>query len=752
MKRLLALTLAVVMVLGAAATGYAAPNWKTDGGLPPGIQKQLTQLTLSFFTNLKDLDDVPWAKTAMEKMAVKGIIKGYDDLTFRPSSSVTKLEAIVLALRIMGWEDKAAKTNVLPSKYKGAKVDQWAVGYIKVAYDKGILDDVDILDFNPNEAAKRWEVAKYIVRALGYEEEAEDHMKDKLKFKDYPAIPVGAVGYVYVINDLGLMVGNDDGTFNPNKAVSRAEMAVLMDRIDAKVDRDDDENEVEGKIVDIDYDDYELTLEVDGKEKDYEALEGIAVYYKGSYISFDRLKEGNIVEVLLNSQGKIMFIELKDKTEDKLISAYSGDVKAVDARNREITIKSGTAIFIFAVKSDADIEVNGKDADLEDVLEGDYVRLKVDDRNRVIKIQAEGDRKDEDEETEEVKGTIYAITTGSVRGITIRLDSGRLRTYNITRNTDIFLDGEEAALSELKTGMKAVLEVEGSDVLVIDAETEASGQVEGVIYRVNDDTIRVKVGSSYKTYTIDDDTVILLDGKAADVDDLMVDMNVKVRYRAELAVKIEAESLESEAEGVISEVGRNNIKVKVGSSTKTFTINSGTKVYIDGKAAAASALKVNMEVQVRFRAELALEIRASSVYTEAEGVITGKKAGNSTITVRVGSRTRTYDLSNAEIYVEGARARFSSLKLGMDAKLRITSGNSVVRVDAELDAVEGEVVSVDTRNMRITLKLYNSTEVYNLDEDVDVELDGEEAELEDIEPGDDVELIFEDGVVVTIEG
>lgn len=749
MKRLMAITLAVVMVLGVAATGYAAPNWKTDGGLPPGIQKQLT---LAFFTSLKDLDDVPWAKNSMEKMAVKGIIKGYEDLTFKPNRSVTKLEAIVLALRIMGWEDKAVKTNVLPAKYKGSKVDQWAVGYIKVAYDKGILDEVDILDFNPNEAAKRWEVAKYFVRALGYEEEAQDHMKDRLKFKDYPAIPVGAVGYVYVINDLGLMVGNEDGTFNPNKAVSRAEMAVLMDRIDGKVDSDVDENEVEGKIVDIDYDDYELTLEVDGEEEDYEALEGIAVYYNGSYISFDKLKEGNIVQVLLDSQGKIMFIELKDKTEDKLVSAYSGEVKAVDADDREITIKSGTAIFIFVVKSDADIEVNGEDADLEDVLEGDYVKMKVDDRNRVIKIQAEGERKGDDAAAEEVSGTIYAITTGSVRGITIRLDSGRIKTYNITSNTEIFLDGEDAALSELETGMKVVLDVEGNDALVVEAETEASGQVEGVIYRVNDDTIRVKVGSSYKTYTIDDDTVILLDGEEADVGDLMVDMNVKVRYRAELAVKIEVESLASEAEGVISEVGRNSIKVKVGSTTKTLTINSGTKVYIDGKAAAAGDLKVNMEVRVKFRAELALEIRASSVYTEVEGVITGKNATDSTITVKVGSRTRTYGVGGAEIYVEGVRARFSSLKLGMDVKLEIANGTSAVRVDAELDSVEGEVVSVDTDDMEITLEVYGSTEVYGLDDGVEVELAGEDAELEDIETGDDVELLFEDGVVVKIRG
>jgi len=82
MKRLIALTLVMVLVLGVAVTGHAAPNGKKGGGLPPGIQKKVT---LSMFANLLDLDLVPWAKDAMEKMCVKGYIKGYDDKTFKPN-------------------------------------------------------------------------------------------------------------------------------------------------------------------------------------------------------------------------------------------------------------------------------------------------------------------------------------------------------------------------------------------------------------------------------------------------------------------------------------------------------------------------------------------------------------------------------------------------------------------------------------------------------------------------------------------
>ncbi len=679
MKRLLAVSLIVVMIFGVSVTGYAAPKWKTGGGLPPGLQKQIT---LAVFSGLKDLDEVPWAKHAMEKMSVKGLIKGYGDKTFRPMRSVTKLEAVIMALRVMGWEEKALRTSNLPSGYKGKKVDQWAWGYVKVAAEKGILDEVDLMYFNPNEPAKRWEVAKYMVRALGYEDEAEAHMDEELEFKDYPAIPVGAVGYVYVISDLGLMVGNADGTFNPNRAVTRAEMAVLIDRIDGKVDSDADERDVEGRVVDINTGNNELVLDVDGDGIEYRTVEGIQVYYDGKYYDFGRLKEGDMVEILLNDEGRVVFIELKDRETDKLIEDFRGEVKALDVDDREITVKSGTAIFIFTVKSTADIEVNGEEADLEDIRVGDEVRLKVDNYNRVMSIKAEGDREDEEEETAEVEGTVYAITLGSVKGITIKLDSGQVKTYNVDDDTEITLDGEDAALADLESGMAVEMAVEGTLALEIDAETEDIREVEGRIYDIDEDEITVKYGSAYKTLAVDQDTDIEIDGEDAGFDDLAV----------------------------------------------------------------------NMEVEVRYRAGLALRIRAENTVSGADGVITAIDGDDEEITVEDDGDEEDYCLEDADIYVDDDAADFDDLKLGMEVEVRIINRTVVETVYAELDSVAGEVVRVDEDDMEIKLELYGDTETYDLDEDVEVELDGEEADLEDIDQGMEVRLEFDGCKVVKIDG
>jgi hypothetical protein len=680
MKRLIALTLVMVLVLGVAVTGHAAPNGKKGGGLPPGIQKKVT---LSMFANLLDLDLVPWAKDAMEKMCVKGYIKGYDDKTFKPNKSVSQLEAVIMALRILGWEEDARSINKLPSKYKGGKLGSWAYGYVSVAYDKGILDEVDLMYFNPNSAAKRWEVAKYFVRALGKEDEAEDHMNEKLNFKDYTAIPVGAVGYIYVMNDLGLMMGNANGTFNPNGAVTRAEMAVLLERIDDKVDDDNEGNEIYGRVVDVDAGSYELKLDVDGSQKWYEGIEGIAVYRDGEYYDFDVLKRGDYVEILLNSSGKVIFIELKDekKDEDKLITNFSGEVTDVNVRNSRITIESGTALFTFTVKSDADIRLNGEKADLEDIKVGDTVKLRVDDRNRVIKLSAQGDHKPGEDEIAEVEGTIY---------------------------------------------------------------------------RMRDGQIRVKVGSDYYTFNIDKDTLVYIDEKRAEVEDLMADMPVVVRYKGDTALRIVAQSLEAELEGVITELSAKDdtITVKVGSSYRTLSVNKNTAVRVNGKAAGFNELAVGMRVTVSYRAQLALRIQASKDVTEVEGVITSVNVRREKINVLVGSKTYTYSVDDADIYVEGESADVEDLVVGMNAELELVNGSTVEEVRAELDKVEGIVqTSLDDDDDKITLWLYEASVTYGLDEDVEVEFDDDDDDygLGDIDRGDRVELEFEDGLVVLIK-
>ena len=50
-------------------------------------------------------------------------------------------------------------------------------------------------------------------------------------FKDQKEIPAWAKDAVDEVSDKGLMVGDDQGNFNPNKPVTRAELAVVLARL-----------------------------------------------------------------------------------------------------------------------------------------------------------------------------------------------------------------------------------------------------------------------------------------------------------------------------------------------------------------------------------------------------------------------------------------------------------------------------------------------------------------------------------------
>ena len=55
--------------------------------------------------------------------------------------------------------------------------------------------------------------------------------EDGSMFKDQDQIPAWAVEAVEAVTEKGLMVGDPDGSFRPNDPVTRAELAVILDRL-----------------------------------------------------------------------------------------------------------------------------------------------------------------------------------------------------------------------------------------------------------------------------------------------------------------------------------------------------------------------------------------------------------------------------------------------------------------------------------------------------------------------------------------
>ena len=227
MKKSLKILISTVLVLVLMMTvAFAVPG----RDIAPGQQKKDYSETEQFNFAFNDMTGYDWAMKSVQNMAAMGKIKGIGNGKFAPASAAKQIEVLIMTLRYLGLDDELdLDVNLLPS-FKKLKAQDWMIPYLNLAIENDILTEEEAEDFNPNKPASRSLTAVYIIRALDMVDEAEEMQDDPLSYNDAAAVPTDRIGYVNLITELGLMIGHNN-VFQPNKPLSRAEMAVLFARM-----------------------------------------------------------------------------------------------------------------------------------------------------------------------------------------------------------------------------------------------------------------------------------------------------------------------------------------------------------------------------------------------------------------------------------------------------------------------------------------------------------------------------------------
>lgn len=221
MKKSLKVLVSTVLVLVLMMTvAFAVPGRESAPG-------QLKKDNLE--TEFNDMTG-HWALAAVQNLTAMGKIKGVGNGKFAPASAAKQIEVLVMTLRYLDLEEDLDLDAILPPAYKGMKPKEWMIPYLELAMEHDILTDDEAEDFNPNKSASRSWTAVIIVRALDMVDEAEEMQDDPLPYNDAAAVPLDRIGYVNLITKLELMIGHNNN-FQPNKPLSRAEMAVLFGRL-----------------------------------------------------------------------------------------------------------------------------------------------------------------------------------------------------------------------------------------------------------------------------------------------------------------------------------------------------------------------------------------------------------------------------------------------------------------------------------------------------------------------------------------
>ncbi|MGE5328185.1 MAG: S-layer homology domain-containing protein [Deltaproteobacteria bacterium] len=103
---------------------------------------------------------------AVGKLVTLGIIKGYEDGTFKPDQNITRAEFAKIACYIIGVQ-AAADLAKGKTKFSDVSADNWASGYINVAAEKGMIKGYPDKTFKPSANVTYAEAITILVRAVG---------------------------------------------------------------------------------------------------------------------------------------------------------------------------------------------------------------------------------------------------------------------------------------------------------------------------------------------------------------------------------------------------------------------------------------------------------------------------------------------------------------------------------------------------------------------------------------------------------
>ena len=216
----------------AGAGGSGAASGATGAGGTAGSQ------TPSAFPDVTG----HWARGSLETLAKAKLLSGYEDGTLRPDAGMTRAEFCVVAARLLGLTERQGAAVA----FTDAK-DHWAAGWIAAVNQTGIASGTGEGRFSPEQEITREELVVMAVRIMEKLEEQPGGETQggadaaetpggtgsagALSFTDRSSISPWAEQAVGKGKAAGLVGGYEDGSFRPDRTVTRAEMSVIAERL-----------------------------------------------------------------------------------------------------------------------------------------------------------------------------------------------------------------------------------------------------------------------------------------------------------------------------------------------------------------------------------------------------------------------------------------------------------------------------------------------------------------------------------------
>jgi len=226
------------------------PEFDAKGRSTDRIISYKDSLKIETFPSQKRLPTVDptnirahWAEEEIKIMFGLEVFKG-NGANFNPDHYMSRAEfaaALVqvvkdipqdpaLTTRTRTTASRTSSKTIVVSPFDDVSVDNIYFAQIKSAYDRGLLTGGDKNRFLPNEYITKADATLTFIRALGLEYMAPTPVA-VTSFRDNDLIPSYARNAAYVAQKIGLLNGDNKGNMNPNKKLTKAECAVMLNNL-----------------------------------------------------------------------------------------------------------------------------------------------------------------------------------------------------------------------------------------------------------------------------------------------------------------------------------------------------------------------------------------------------------------------------------------------------------------------------------------------------------------------------------------
>lgn len=197
-----------------------AGSWSLGQELPNTWDYFKLWLNSKYFIDIQE----SWAKNDILSVVGMGWMKGTSNVNFSPNTTLTRAQAAVTLVRAL----ELAEENISKEeKFADVSSAHWAYKEIQIATKKDIFKGIGGNRFAPNDYITREQMAVLLSRIIRYEKDSVDYYKSS--FVD---ISDGwSYNSIVEMNHLGVFKGFEDKSFRPNKIISRAEMAAVLNRV-----------------------------------------------------------------------------------------------------------------------------------------------------------------------------------------------------------------------------------------------------------------------------------------------------------------------------------------------------------------------------------------------------------------------------------------------------------------------------------------------------------------------------------------